>query len=466
MGTLLTPSKASHDYVRMEISASDEIKTKLTALRSEARDKGWTFKVGYTVAVGHPIEEITGMKPPQKWLEKAKIQNKVARQLVEEEPKQAFLENCVADEAKFDWTEYEGVTPVQDQGTCGSCWAFGTHAAFEGSYAILKKDLTIDSAEQDTLDNSGQGDCDGGWWAYQYLIDTGSAKEVDYPYQIKKGTPKSGVNRPYKAVAWGYVDSASEIPSVDKLKKALCEYGPLGITVAVTPAFQAYTSGVFNENSTEKINHAVTLVGWDDSKQAWKIKNSWGTGWGESGFMWIAYNSNSIGYGASWVQADQGDQGSVMPVNESESSLIAYAEFYPSNDESAVGDNELFQSDANKGFKKKDNVLSVEFTLPKEMYVSIVADGSVFIAEGNAPQTFATGLHEKPTPFLIKKASYREGSFQAANQHVPIHSSFAVKLPAGKHTYYWKIWVDGYTIGFDAGTLTVLAIPFSMGGNL
>lgn len=147
MGTFITSSTSSHDYVRREIGASNDIKMKLTALRSEADTKGWTFKVGYTAAMDHPIEKITGMKPPQKWLENAKIQNKVARQLVEEGPKQVFLENCATDVDKFDWTDHDGVTPVKDQGYCGSCWVFTTHAAFEGSYAILNKDLTIDSAE-------------------------------------------------------------------------------------------------------------------------------------------------------------------------------------------------------------------------------------------------------------------------------------------------------------------------------
>jgi hypothetical protein len=62
--------------------------------------------------------------------------------------------------------------------------------------------------------------------------------------------------------------------------------------------------------------------------------------------------------------------------------------------------------------------------------------------------------------------SLRKGSFQAANQHVPVHSSHAMKLAAGTYTCYWKIWLSGYTIGFDSGTLTVLAVPCSMGGNL
>jgi len=90
---------------------------------------------------------------------------------------------------------------------------------------------------------------------------------------------------------------------VDKLKQALCRYGPLAVAVRATRLFQAYKSGVFNERDTGKVNHGVTLIGWDDNKEAWLIKNSWGTGWGEKGYMWIVYYSNSIGYGASWVEA-------------------------------------------------------------------------------------------------------------------------------------------------------------------
>lgn len=433
-----------HDYEKRERVASDNIKAKLASLRDEAMTRQWTFEVGYTAAMDFPIEKITGMKPPENWLEQAKLQAKVAQPL--EELKKMLLGQCMADAAKFNWADYNGVTPIKDQGSCGSCWAFGTHAAFEGSYAILNK-VIIDSSEQDTLDCNGKYDCNGGWWAYQYLIDKGSAKEADYPYTAKKGTCKTGVDRPYKAVAWGYVDSTVEIPSVAALKKALCAYGPLGVAVAVTSAFQAYKTGVFNEKSDAQINHAVTLVGWDDSKQAWRIKNSWGTAWGEAGYMWIAYSSNKIGYGASWVQAAKGGE----PVCDEGPSLIAY--------------DELFWSD-NKQFNVDSNVLSVTFTLPKAMYVSIVADGSAFLAKGTAPQDFTTGLYSDQNPGIMWTASYRRGSFQAANQHVPVHSSFAVKLQPGTYTYYWKIWVNGYTISFDSGTLTVLAIPCSMGGKL
>lgn len=79
----------------------------------------------------------------------------------------------------------------------------------------------------------------------------------------------------------------------------------------VDPAFQAYTGGVFDEHtkSFPWINHGVTIIGWDDSKHAWLIKNSWGTGWGETGggsergYMWIDYSTNNIGIATAWVDA-------------------------------------------------------------------------------------------------------------------------------------------------------------------
>ena len=435
----ITPSL---DYKRRERGASAKIKKDLAALRERAVARKWTFEVGYTTAMDFSVEQITGMKPPANWMAKAKIQNKLVKSL--EIPKRMFLGECNADADAFNWADHNGVTPVKDQGACGSCWAFGTHGAFEGSYAILNQTM-IDSAEQDTLDCSGAGSCDGGWWAYQYLIDKGVAKEADYSYVATQGACKAGVERPFEAAAWGYVDENVEIPSVAAIKKALCEYGPLGVAVAVTDAFQAYKKGVFNEDSDEDINHAVTLIGWDDKKKAWRIKNSWGTGWGEAGYMWIAYNSNKIGYAASWVQAKPG-----TGCKEGQS-LIAYEEFYWSD---------------NKQYSGNANVLSVTFTLPKEMYVSIVADASAFVAQGKAPRYFRTGLYSDPVPNVMWTASYRWGSFEAANQHVQVHSSYAVKLPAGTHTYYWKIWLYGYTIGFDSGTLTVLAVPCSMGGSL
>jgi hypothetical protein len=303
----------------------------------------------------------------------------------------------------------------------------------------------VNSSEQDTLDCSGEGSCSGGWWAFQNLIDKGAAEENNYPYVAEQGPCQTGVDRPFKGVAWGYVDDSVEIPSTDALKKALCEYGPLAVAVYVSPAFQAYTSGVFNENAAGQVNHGVTLTGWDDERKAWRIKNSWGEGWGENGFMWIGWGCNSIGYAAAWTQAE------ASAVCEDGPSLLAHEEFYTID---------------NKQFSANANVTSVTFNLPREMFVSVVADASAFVSEGNASEYFKTGLYSKETPDTMWTASFRIGSFVASGQHLPVHTAMAMKLPAGTHTMYWKIWVRGYTIEFDSGTLTAIAVPCSMGGKL
>jgi len=89
------------------------------------------------------------------------------------------------------------------------------------------------------------------------------------------------------------------------MKEALAKYGAIAACVKVTPAFQAYKSGIFDEHasvsSPNDVNHAITIVGWDDNKQAYLVKNSWGPGWGDKGYVWVEYGSNNIGYGAAWA---------------------------------------------------------------------------------------------------------------------------------------------------------------------
>lgn len=308
---------AAVNYLVREKQAPKDVKDRLATLRAEIKAKKLRFRVGYTTAVDEKLELLAGTRMPADLAERAEKQNRLAVELRQLDlaardevarlnPRFRFPElvlGCSASRAAFDWRTLNRVTPVRNQDGCGSCWAFATLGAYEGSFA-KRTGVLADVAEQDVLSCSGAGSCGGGWWAFDSIINNGDAREADYPYTATDSTCNNSVSRPYRAVVWGYVKPDGGIPTVDAMKKALCEHGPLAVAVYVSAAFQAYAGGVFDEKITNQgINHGVTLVGWNDTERAWIIKNSWGAGWGNAGYMHIAWDSNNIGSGAAWVDA-------------------------------------------------------------------------------------------------------------------------------------------------------------------
>ncbi|HET7694114.1 MAG TPA: C1 family peptidase [Vicinamibacterales bacterium] len=311
------PAAQAAVYAQREAQAPAAIRDRLAEIRNRISADRLTFEVGYTTALDQSLERLTGARLPPDLADRARRQNDLAERLVslDAAAKDAYLKKgnklpevqqaCVATLPAFDWRSSNKVTPVRNQRSCGSCWAFTALGAYEGSHAI-RNGVLIDGSEQSALSCSGGGSCGGGWWGpvFDWMMASGAATEASYPYSATDTACRTNVQTPHRASAWGYVSTNGGIPSAADMKKALCQHGPLAVGVYATPAFQAYVNGVFNEReTTQQINHGVTLIGWDDARRAWLIKNSWDVTWGMAGYMWIAYDSNSIGMGAAWVDA-------------------------------------------------------------------------------------------------------------------------------------------------------------------
>jgi hypothetical protein len=179
---------------------------------------------------------------------------------------------------------------------------------------------TVDLSEQYLLSCNTDGyGCNGGWWAHDYhqwkegsLKDgVGAVMDDVFPYVGWEKSCKSCVHT-YKIKDWTFIGSEYGTPSVDKIKQAIMDYGPVSVAVYANTAMQVYTGGIFNGCQGGQPNHAVVLVGWDDNQGGgiWFMRNSWGTSWGEDGgYMRIPYDCSSIGYSACYIEYEPQNMG-------------------------------------------------------------------------------------------------------------------------------------------------------------
>jgi C1A family cysteine protease len=281
LAALLTLCGPSRVYA--QLSASD-----IAAIRQEITNQNYTFTVAENPATQRPLSQLCGYIPSLA----AKSANSLSSK-----PMMAGANLP----SYWDWRQHNGVTPVKDQGNCGSCWAFSTVGTME-AMILIASGTTTDLSEQQLVscDTEYYG-CDGGNWAFDMEISPGAVLESCFPYQAADVPCQTDCPYVYQLTSWGYVGNSSSVPSVDAIKNAIYTYGPISVAVAVDGYFQAYTGGVFDDNTAYDINHAVVLVGWDDTNGCWIMKNSWGTGWGESGYMRIAYGCDQIGYSAAYA---------------------------------------------------------------------------------------------------------------------------------------------------------------------
>lgn len=188
-----------------------------------------------------------------------------------------------------DWRTSGDVTPVKNQGSCGSCWSFSTTGVLESAYK-LKKGTLPSFSEQQLVDCCGkkgfqcQG-CSGAWpeWAVNYVNSAGIVSESTYPYkgvegacQATSGEKFLNSSKPWTMVATGNTAAL----------KTTVAASPVSICIDASN-WSAYKSGVFSNCGTTNLNHAVLLVGYDDAGN-WLVKNSWGTSWGQQGYITLA----------------------------------------------------------------------------------------------------------------------------------------------------------------------------------
>jgi cathepsin L len=202
--------------------------------------------------------------------------------------------------ASMDWRMYGAVTPIKNQGQCGSCWAFSSTGALEGQTFRKTKKLPSLS-EQNLVDCvKANAACNGGWMdnSFAYIRDNqGIDSEAGYPYYAKP-LGYCYYNAQYKsATDTGFVD----LPSGNEqaLMTAVATIGPISVAIDAThPSFMSYRGGVYYEprcgNTLASLDHAVLVVGYgtDGGWDYWLVKNSWGTYWGEQGYIRMARNRN------------------------------------------------------------------------------------------------------------------------------------------------------------------------------
>ena len=224
--------------------------------------------------------------------------------------------------SSYNWCDDGGCTPVRDQGACGSCWAFGTVGPLE-SAILIQDGVSSDLSEQYLVSCNTDGwGCDGGWWAHDYHEwkyppgepGPGAVYESDFEYTATDAPCNGPYEHHEKISEWVFIGTENSVPSVDAIKQAILDYGPVSAAVCVNTEFQLYDGGVFNpRRPCNSINHAIVLAGWDDAIGAWLLRNSWGPNWGNEGYMWIAYGKSYVGYSANYVVYGGGGEPTPTP---------------------------------------------------------------------------------------------------------------------------------------------------------
>jgi len=307
----------SEKYQSFETRTTSQQRTTLDNLRKWITDNKRIFNVGLTSAMQK------GLQPAQEGANRTTPSikgNGVTKELTStgKEALSGLRTTCLASAKSYDARQHNYITPVRAKFCRYNDYAYAAVAAFEASYIRINgvSARGVDISEQYVANCFIQQACDV-WYEYAVLswiadYQVHLEKESIMPETASNACPAAAPATTYMATDWGLIreiSSTGKMPTVMEIKEAICKYGAVTSAVKITQMFIAYTNGVFYElesrptNDLFHGNHSVLIIGWNDDKGAWLIKNSWGPDWGEDGYMWIKYNSNDIGKKAAWIVA-------------------------------------------------------------------------------------------------------------------------------------------------------------------
>jgi C1A family cysteine protease len=202
--------------------------------------------------------------------------------------------------SSVDWTTKGAVTPIKNQGQCGSCWSFSTTGSVEGAHFLANGTL-VSLSEQQLMDCSssfGNQGCNGGLMdsAFQYIISNGGiTSEANYPYTAADGTCNQKKSKEIVASIKSFTDVP--VNSDDALMAAIAQQ-PVSVAVeADQSSFQLYAGGVLTATCGTALDHGVLAVGYGTTggEDYYKVKNSWGADWGMNGYILLGRGPNYNG---------------------------------------------------------------------------------------------------------------------------------------------------------------------------
>lgn len=199
--------------------------------------------------------------------------------------------------ASVDWRQKGAVNPVQDQGQCGSCWAFSATSAIESAHFIASGKL-LKLSEQQFVDCAGgvyqNEGCNGGdeTSAMQYAMKYAVELENTYPYTAEDDSCTWS-----KSEGKVLVTKVTNVPpnNAQQLMAAIAKT-PVTVAVEADTNFQFYTGGILNSQYCgTNLDHAILAVGYDQKGAFYIVRNSWGADWGENGYIRLAITGNDAG---------------------------------------------------------------------------------------------------------------------------------------------------------------------------